>query len=128
MSEVKVFVPVDAAARSMGADETARAIAAEAEQRQLSVKIVRNGSRGLLWLEPLVEVDVAGQRYAYGPVSPADVAGLFDAEFTANAAGAQSHALAHGLTAEIRYLKRQQRLTFERVGITDPRSLSDYLA
>jgi formate dehydrogenase iron-sulfur subunit len=128
MSEVKVFVPVDAAARSVGADETARAIAAEAKRRQLSVQMVRNGSRGLLWLEPLVEVEVAGRRHAYGPVNSGDVAGLFDAGFVVNAAAAQSHTLAQGLTAEIPYLKRQQRLTFERVGITDPRSLSDYLA
>jgi formate dehydrogenase iron-sulfur subunit len=127
MSAVKIFVPLDAAARSVGADETASAIAAEAQRRQIDIELIRNGSRGLLWLEPLVEVEVAGRRYAYGPVQPQDVAGLFAAA-TAEGSAAQHHPLAHGLTEEIPYLKRQQRLTFARVGITDPRSLSDYLA
>ena len=81
MSAVRIFVPHDAAARSVGADATARAIVAEAQRRKIEVQIVRNGSRGLLWLEPLVEVEVAARRYAYGPVSPDDVAGLFDAGF-----------------------------------------------
>ena len=76
MSAVRIFVPLDAAARSMGADDTARAILAEAQRRKIEVQIVRNGSRGLLWLEPLVEVEAAGRRYAYGPVSPEEVAGI----------------------------------------------------
>ena len=87
-------------------------------------KLVRNGSRGLLWLEPLVEVDVAGTRMAYGPVQAEDVAGLFDAGFL----GGKPHSLSLGPTAEIPYFKKQERLTFARVGLTDPRSLSDYLA
>jgi formate dehydrogenase iron-sulfur subunit len=127
MSSVKIFVPLDAAARGVGADETAREIEAEAKRRRLDVELVRNGSRGLLWLEPLVEVEVAGRRYAYGPVAAEDVAGLFAAGFTLGDA-AQPHPKAHGPTEEIPYLKQQQRLTFARVGITDPRSLSDYLA
>jgi len=127
MSSVKIFVPLDAAARAVGADETAREILAEAQRRRIEVELVRNGSRGLLWLEPLVEVDVAGRRYAYGPVASEDVAGLFAAGFTLGDA-AQPHPKAHGPTEEIPYLKQQQRLTFARVGITDPRRLSDYLA
>jgi formate dehydrogenase iron-sulfur subunit len=120
---VKIYVPRDAAALGMGADETALAIAAEAARRGMSIELKRNGSRGLLWLEPLVEVDVSGTRYAYGPVQPEDVAGLFDADFTSG----RPHALGHGVTAEIPYFKRQERLTFARVGLTDPRSLSDYV-
>jgi formate dehydrogenase iron-sulfur subunit len=127
MSSLKIFVPLDAAARGVGADETAREIAAEAKRRQLDIELVRNGSRGLLWLEPLVEVEVDGRRYAYGPVAAEDVAGLFAAGFTLGGA-AQPHPRAHGPTEEIPYLKQQQRLTFARVGITDPRSISDYLA
>jgi len=127
MSAVRIFVPLDAAARSVGADATARAIAAEAKQRGIDVQLVRNGSRGLLWLEPLVEVEVAGQRCAYGPVGAADVPGLFAAGFTDDAPSARRHALAQGPTEQIAYFKRQQRLTFARVGLTDPRSLSDYL-
>jgi formate dehydrogenase iron-sulfur subunit len=117
-------VPCDAAALSVGADETAAAIAAEANRRGLQVHLVRNGSRGMLWLEPLVEVEAAGTRMAYGPVHAADVVALFDAGFLAG----KPHALRLGATAEIPYFKRQERLTFARVGLTDPRSLSDYLA
>jgi formate dehydrogenase iron-sulfur subunit len=119
---MKIYVPGDAAALSVGADETARAIAAEAARRGAAIELIRNGSRGLLWLEPLVEVEVDGMRHAYGPVQPEDVAGLFDAGF----ASGRPHALAQGITAEIPFLKRQQRLTFARVGLTDPRSVSDY--
>ena len=127
MTALKIFVPRDAAARSMGADATANAIAAEAARRGLEIQLIRNGSRGLLWLEPLVELEVAGRRHAYGPVQPRDAQSLLDA---LQAAGdrAPEHPLAQGPTAEIPYFKRQQRLTFARVGITDPTSLEDYLA
>ena len=121
---VRIYVPRDAAALGVGADQTAQAIAAEAERRGIAVDIIRNGSRGLLWLEPLVEVDVAGTRLAYGPVQSGDVAGLFDSGFTSG----KPHALGHGATEQIPYFKKQERLTFARVGVTDPRSLADYLA
>ena len=91
----------------------------EARHRGIGVELIRNGSRGLLWLEPLVEVEVAGTRVAYGPVQSHDVPGLFDAGFTAG----KSHPLGHGATEEIPYFKKQERLTFARVGLTDPRSL-----
>ena len=120
---MKIYVPCDAAALGVGANETARAIAAEAARRGVTVELIRNGSRGLLWLEPLVEVEVAGTRNAYGPVQAEDVTGLFDAGFTS----ARPHPLGQGVTAEIPYFKRQERLTFARVGLTDPRSLSDYI-
>jgi formate dehydrogenase iron-sulfur subunit len=121
---VKVYVPRDAAALGVGADQTAQAIAAEAQRRGIAIELIRNGSRGLLWLEPLVEVDVAGTRMAYGPVQSGDVAGLFDAGFITG----QTHALGHGATEQIPYFQKQQRLTYARVGVTDPRSLADYLA
>jgi formate dehydrogenase iron-sulfur subunit len=124
MTAVKIYVPCDAAALSVGADDTAAAIGAEASRRGLQINLVRNGSRGMLWLEPLVEVEAAGLRTAYGPVQAGDVAGLFDAGFLSG----RPHALSLGATAEIPYFKRQERLTFARVGLTDPRSLSDYLA
>jgi formate dehydrogenase iron-sulfur subunit len=119
---VKIYVPRDAAALGVGADETAQAIVSEAQRRGIAVDLIRNGSRGLLWLEPMVEVDVAGTRIAYGPVQAHDVAGLFEAGFTTG----KAHALSHGVTEQIPYLKKQERLTFARVGITDPRSLDDY--
>jgi formate dehydrogenase iron-sulfur subunit len=124
MSALRIFVPCDAAALGVGADDTAAAIAAEAARRGIDIALVRNGSRGLLWLEPLVEVEVAGVRMAYGPVSAQQVAGLFDAGFVQG----KPHSLSLGATADIPYFKNQQRLTFARVGITDPRSLADYIA
>jgi formate dehydrogenase iron-sulfur subunit len=120
----RIYVSRDAAARSVGADETVDALVSEARTRNVDIEIVRNGSRGLLWLEPLVEIETPAGRIAYGPVCESDVAGLFDAQFLNGGA----HALAHGLTEELPYLKQQQRLTFARVGVTDPRSLPDYLA
>jgi formate dehydrogenase iron-sulfur subunit len=123
VSAVKIYVPCDAAARGVGADETAAAIIAEAARRRIDVQLIRNGSRGLLWLEPLVEVATAEGRRAYGPITAASVAGLFDADFL----NGKTHPLAQGLTEEIPYLKNQERLTFARVGITDPRSIGDYL-
>ena len=121
---VRVFVPIDAAALSVGAEPVAAAIAQEAAARGVAITLVRNGSRGLFWLEPLVEVETPAGRVAYGPVAPADVAGLFDADFLAGG----THALGLGPTEEIDYLKRQERLTFARCGIVDPLSLDDYRA
>ncbi|MGH8258738.1 MAG: formate dehydrogenase, partial [Steroidobacteraceae bacterium] len=119
-----VYVPRDSGALSLGAERVARAIAREAEARGQSVRIVRNGSRGLYWLEPLVEVAAPGGRVGYGPVGARDVPGLFEAGFLDGG----RHALSLGPTAEIPYLKSQQRLTFARVGITDPASVEDYVA
>ncbi len=121
---ITVYVPRDSTAIALGAHAVAAAIEAEAAKRQITIKLVRNGSRGIFWLEPLVEVATAAGRIAYGPVMPEDVASLFDADFLHGGA----HALAQGRTEEIPFLKNQERLTFARVGITDPVSLDDYLA
>jgi formate dehydrogenase iron-sulfur subunit len=126
---VKVYVPIDSTALSLGAERTAKAIVAEAQARGIDIQLIRNGSRGLFWLEPLVEVELAEGRVAFGPVQPKDVASLFDADFiNALSDSAKSHPLYLGLTEELAWLKKQQRLTFARVGITDPVSLEDYLA
>ena len=124
MSQIIVYVPRDSTAIALGANDVAIAIVAEAAKRKIDIKLVRNGSRGIFWLEPLVEVATAAGRIAYGPVMPEDVASLFDADFLHGGA----HALAQGLTEEIPYLKNQERLTFARVGITDPVSIDDYIA
>lgn len=121
---IKLFVPCDSAALALGADEVASAMVLEAAQRGLNIEVVRNGSRGMFWLEPLVEVVTDAGRMAYGPVTPEDVAGLFDAQFHTGAA----HRLALGLTEELTYLRHQERLTFARMGITDPVSLADFEA
>ena len=117
-----IFVPRDSAALAVGADAVARAIAAEAARRGEPVRLVRNGSRGLLWLEPLVEVKTKFGRIAYGAVTPEQVASLFDAGFLIGGA----HPSCIGPTEEFPYLKRQERLTFARCGVTDPVSIADY--
>jgi formate dehydrogenase iron-sulfur subunit len=121
---VTIYLPRDAAALAMGADAVAHAIEAEAHRRGLSIQLVRNGSRGLLWLEPLAEIVTPAGRMAYGPVQVEDVAALFDAGWLQGG----EHPLRLGLTEEIPYLKKQQRLTFARVGVIDPLSIDDYIA
>lgn len=118
---VKVYVPCDAAALSMGADAIAAAITAKGGE---DVTLIRNGSRGLLWLEPLVEVATPQGRMAYGPVRVEDIDSLFTARFLQGG----KHPLSHGLTKDIDYLARQERLTFARLGIIDPLDLDDYQA
>jgi len=118
-----VYVPGDAGALSVGAGEVAAAIAAEAKRRGIDLNLVRNGSRGAYWLEPLVEVQTERGRCAYGPVRATDVPALFAADFLE----AGSHPLSLGPTDSIPWLRSQQRLTFERVGIIDPASVADYV-
>lgn len=108
----------------MGADAVADTIAAEAQARGVEVELVRNGSRGMHWLEPLVEVETDAGRAAYGPVTAKDVGSLFDADFLSGG----GHPLGHGLTEAIPFFASQDRLTFQRCGLTDPLSLEDYKA
>ncbi len=119
---VRLFVPCDAGAVAVGADR----VAAELERLTAgkAIEIVRNGSRGLYWLEPMVEVETPEGRIAYGPVKPDDVAGLVDAGLLEG----KTHALCLGPSEDIPFLKRQTRLTFARCGVIDPRSLDDYRA
>ncbi len=122
MNSVKVFIPKDSASKSVGADEVAQSILTLSQKKSLDIEIVRTGSRGMLWLEPLVEVETAKGRVGFGPVTVADVASLFENDFLSN----QNHPLSLGLIDELPWLKKQQRLTFKRVGVIDPLSLEDY--
>jgi formate dehydrogenase iron-sulfur subunit len=119
---MRLFIPCDAAARAVGADKVAAAVATEAQRLGQPVEIVRTGSRGLFWLEPLVEVETAEGRIAFGPMTVADVPALFATNF------GKDHPLHLGRTEEIPFLKRQTRITFARCGIVDPLSLADYRA
>jgi len=121
---MKVFVPLDAGAVAVGADRVAASIEAEAQRRNRDITIVRTGSRGMFWLEPLVEVATAAGRVGYGPVAPEEVASLFDAEFLEG----RPHLRSIGLVEEVPFLKRQTRLVFARCGLADPFSLEDYRA
>jgi formate dehydrogenase iron-sulfur subunit len=121
---VRIYVPADSAALSVGAERVADAIASQARQRGLDIAILRNGSRGLFWLEPLVEVETAQGRLAYGPIEPGDVASLFEAGFVDGGA----HPKALGKIEDLPYLKNQQRMLFARCGIIQPLSIEDYRA
>jgi formate dehydrogenase iron-sulfur subunit len=112
-----VYVPRDSAACSVGADAVAAAITAHAEANGLDIRVVRNGSRGMLWLEPLVEVATDEGRVGYGPVSPQDVPAILNGE-----------AESLGRVADLPWMAAQNRLCFARVGVTDPLSADDYLA
>ena len=108
---MKIYVPHDAAARALGAEAVADAFA------DLGHQVIRNGSRGMIWLEPLVEIEQGGVRRAYGPVTPADVAGIL--------AGSVESL---GPVEQIPFFARQTRLTFARCGVIDPLNLADYEA
>ncbi|MGZ3216830.1 formate dehydrogenase beta subunit [Paracoccus sp. T5] len=114
---MKIWVPLDSAAKALGADQVADAIAREAAARGLDVQIIRNGTRGMVWLEPLVEIDAGQGRVAFGPVTPADVPALLDGSLPC-----------HGPVENIPFFGRQTRLTFARCGLIDPLDLDDYAA
>jgi len=117
--KVKVYIPRDAAALSVGADDIWKAIS---ERCVDEIEIIGNGSRGMFWLEPLVEVETDEGRMAYGPVTLDDIDSLFAANFL----NGGEHRLSLGLTEDIPYLADQERLTFSRVGVIDRLNLKDY--
>jgi formate dehydrogenase iron-sulfur subunit len=120
---LRLFIPADAGALAVGADEVAAAISAAASRHKAAVEIVRTGSRGLYWLEPMIEAETPAGRVAYGPVEESDADALLGAMLADGA-----HKLRLGPTEEIPWLKRQTRLTFAHCGVVDPRSLADYRA
>lgn len=120
MSET-IYLSQDSASVALGADDIANAIAISNQD----VVIVRTGSRGMFWLEPMIEVQTPQGRMAYGPVGVDDIGSLYDAGMLE---GKQDHPLALGLTEDIPFFKQQTRLVFDRCGKTDPLSLQDYKA
>ncbi len=120
---LRFYIPLDAGAVAVGADEVVVALEKAAAQRKAAIEIVRTGSRGLYWLEPMVEVATEQGRVAFGPVTTADVASVLEAALSNG-----KHALRLGIADEIPWLKRQARLTFARCGAIDPRSFDDYRA
>ncbi|HYZ63905.1 MAG TPA: NADH-ubiquinone oxidoreductase-F iron-sulfur binding region domain-containing protein [Acetobacteraceae bacterium] len=120
----RLYLPKDVAALALGADQVAKALLAEAARRGLSLDIVRTGTRGAIWLEPLLEIETPEGRIAYGPVEAADVPGLLDAGLLEG----REHALRIGRPEEHAWFARQTRLTFARCGVVDPVSVADYRA
>ena len=119
---IRIFVSRDATACALGADDVADSIRDVAMERGLEIEVIRNGSRGAFWLEPLVEVETDAGRYAFGPLATVDVHALFEAGFP----GDTDHPLSLGRVDRIPWLARQQRLTFSRAGLGDPLSLDVY--
>ncbi len=118
-----LFIPRDTTALSLGADQVAEQVQKITKKKNIALNIVRNGSRGLYWLEPMIEIETDRGRVAYGPVSVEKVEEFMAAEcWNENS----QHPLYLGLTEDIAFLKNQQRLTFNRVGIIQPTNIKDY--
>ncbi|WP_018633490.1 formate dehydrogenase beta subunit [Neomegalonema perideroedes] len=117
---MKLYLPADAAAKALGAEKVAAALKAEAQKRGIALELIRNGSRGMIWLEPLLELATPQGRFAFGPMTPEAVPAFFE--------DPAAHPLALGKTEDLPWLKRQTRLTFARCGVIDPLSLADYEA
>ncbi|MDE0789904.1 MAG: NADH-quinone oxidoreductase subunit NuoF [Woeseiaceae bacterium] len=122
MARTKIYVPRETAAVSVGADEVALAIAQVAKKNGVDIELIRNGSWGATWLEPLLEVEVDGTRVAYGNVSAADIASMFNADLLSGG----KHERRLGPTDEIPYLVNQDRWTFWRCGRINPLSIEDF--
>ena len=121
----RLYLSCDAAAEALGADETAMALRAAATARGIDLDLKRVGSRGMVWLEPLLEVeDAEGRRIAYGPVTADHVEALVQAGLFA----AGPHALRLGRVEDLPYFAKQQRLTFARVGVIEPCNVDEYIA
>ena len=117
---MKVYLPRDAAAKALGAEAVARALRAEADRRGVPLELVRTGTRGMIWLEPLLEIERDGLRHGFGPMTAAEVPALFET--------ADTHPKALGPVEELDWMKRQTRLTFQRCGVIDPLDLGQYEA
>ena len=114
---MKIYVPLDSAAVSLGADAVADAIVAEAAARKIDVQVIRNGSRGMVWLEPLVEIETDQGRVGFSNVDASQAGALLDGKLSSL-----------GNVEDIPFFARQTRLTFARCGVIDPLDLDDYQA
>ncbi|MBC8381001.1 MAG: formate dehydrogenase beta subunit [Pseudomonadales bacterium] len=121
------FIPQDTTALALGSDSVALTMASELKERGVEGGIIRNGSRGMFWLEPLLEVEIDGSRLGFGPVKSSDMPSILDSlnSRTKNTKSL-NHPLFLGEVNEIDYLARQQRLTFNRAGVGDPLCIENY--
>ena len=121
---VRIYISRDSGALCVGAEAVTEAFRKEAKERGLDVEIIRTGSRGMYWLEPLVEIATDQGRVGYGPVKASKVGNLIDAGMLEG----KPHKKCIGVVDDYPWFKNQTRLTFARCGIIDPRSLDDYRA
>jgi formate dehydrogenase iron-sulfur subunit len=119
---LRLFLPCDAAAVSVGADDVATQLQSEAVKNGRKLDLVRTGTRGMLWLEPMLEIEKDGQRHAFGPLSKDDIASLFEENFS------NTHRRALGPTDDLDWMRDQTRLLYQRCGLIDPLDLDAYEA
>ena len=122
MTPVTIYLPLDSAAVALGANEVASALKIEAANRNVDVRIVRTGSRGMHWLEPLAEFEMAGERYGFGPLTAADAKSILDAIFDRDIAARKGV----GRIEDIPFFAKQSRLIFSRCGVIDPLDFDDF--
>jgi formate dehydrogenase iron-sulfur subunit len=120
----RLYIPQDMASLALGAERVLATLRTEAARRGRTFDVVRTGTRGAVWLEPLIEVDTPLGRIAYGPVQPSDIPGLLDAGML----DGDAHPLRIGRPEDHWWFAKQTRLTFARCGIVDPVSVADYCA
>jgi formate dehydrogenase iron-sulfur subunit len=114
---MRVYVPADATASALDADQVAARVALAGHE------VVRRGSRGLFFLEPLVEIEIDGAAIGFGPVRENDVDGLIAALASGDPT---AHELCVGPIHAHPYLAGQVRETFRRAGEVLPGDPADY--
>ncbi len=120
-SAVTVYLPLDSAAVSLRADDIALALCDHPEHR---FDVVRTGSRGMHWLEPLLEIDLDGKRHGFGPVTTQNL----DSIVTSLLDGQVDHPAYLGPVEDIPYFDQQERCIFERCGVIKPTDVEAYEA
>ena len=124
---IDIFIPQDTTSLALGSDQVASLLMELSNDRGLDVNLTRNGSRGMFWLEPLLEVEFEDDRVGFGPVTLADVPSIIDIlEDSQDDFNNITHPLFLGRVENIEYLAKQQRLTFKRSGLCDPTCIKSY--
>ena len=119
----RYVVPRDPTAVAVGANAVAEAVSNLIAVQGSADCLVRNGSRGAFWLEPLLEIERDGNRIGFGPVSAAEVAQILSLDGDA----VSRHPKYLGRLEEHPWFVGQRRLTFARAGMDDPLCLDAYL-
>ena len=109
---IDVFVPQDTTALALGSDGIASLLTQLSKSRGLDLNLTRNGSRGMFWLEPLLEVDLEGIRVGFGPMTLSDVPSVLIAlESNTNEVSDINHPLFLGPVENIEYFRTAGRIS-----------------
>jgi formate dehydrogenase iron-sulfur subunit len=110
MKKIRARLPKDAAALALGAERVADALRKAAAKQGIELDLVRTGSRGMIWLEPLLEIETDKGWQAFGPLAPEDADAVLGGTSDKVLGNIEDHP----------WLKRQTRLIFARCGTIDP--------